>query len=176
LFVIKDSIHINAPIERCFLLSTNLALIAQVLEMRLVATRSSRTSGTIQGEDRLVWRGWKFGLPHMHESVITRFERPIFFQDAMGRGRFKQFQLDHHLSEVDGHTLLIDKLRFSLPLGLPGKLVAKYVIIPYLSGLLRKKMLLLKRLAEGEGWRQYLPEEDGVRRGTSNEESSVLAL
>jgi ligand-binding SRPBCC domain-containing protein len=162
LFVVKDSIHINAPIERCFLLSTNLKFVTQLFNMRLVAKRSSRASGTILGGDRLLWRGWKFGLPQTYESVITGFERPGFFQNTVEGGRFQRLQIDHYLSEVDGHTLLIDKLRFSPPLVWPGKIVARRLVVPHLSGLLRKRLVLLKLLAEGEGWRQYLT-EDGVR-------------
>jgi ligand-binding SRPBCC domain-containing protein len=78
----------------------------------------------------------------------------------MGRGRFKRFQHDHHLVEIDGHTLLNDKLRFTLPLGWPGKLVGKHVMVPYLCRLLRERMLLLKQVAESEEWRRYLPEDD----------------
>ncbi|MCU1318523.1 MAG: hypothetical protein JWP98_41, partial [Edaphobacter sp.] len=102
MFVVKDSIHINAPIERCFLLSTNLKFVTQLFNMRLVAKRSSRASGTILGGDRLLWRGWKFGLPQTYESVITGFERPAFFQNTVKGGRLQQLQIDHYLSEVDG--------------------------------------------------------------------------
>jgi hypothetical protein len=37
MFVVKDSIHIIAPIERCFLLSTSLALVERELGMHPVA-------------------------------------------------------------------------------------------------------------------------------------------
>jgi ligand-binding SRPBCC domain-containing protein len=159
MFTISDSIHINAPIERCFLLSTSIELVGKTLGMRPI---EGKTSGTIVEGDRIVWAGWKFGLPQMHESLITRYERPAFFQDTMARGRFKRFQHDHQLTEIDGHTLLNDKLRFSLPLGWPGKMVARHVVVPHLCRLLRQRMLLLKKVAEGDEWQRYLAEEDGV--------------
>jgi ligand-binding SRPBCC domain-containing protein len=159
MFTISDSIHINAPIERCFLLSTSIELVGKTLGMRPI---EGKTSGTIVDGDRIVWAGWKFGLPQMHESLITRYERPAFFQDTMARGRFKRFQHDHQLTEIDGHTLLNDKLRFSLPLGWPGKMVARHVVVPHLCRLLRQRMLLLKKVAEGDEWRRYLAEEDEV--------------
>jgi len=159
MFTISDSIHINAPIERCFLLSTSIELVGKTLGMRPI---EGKTSGTIVDGDRIVWAGWKFGLPQMHESLITRYERPAFFQDTMARGRFKRFQHDHQLTEIDGHTLLNDKLRFSLPLGWPGKMVARHVVVPHLCRLLRQRMLLLKKVAEGDEWQRYLAEEDGV--------------
>jgi ligand-binding SRPBCC domain-containing protein len=108
--------------------------------------------------DTILWTGWKFGMPQMHESRITIFDRPRYFQDVMTRGRFKFFQHDHHFVEIDGHTLLQDKLRFSLPGGWLGAQVAQRVMVPYISQLLRKRFYLLKQLAESEGWRRYLPE------------------
>jgi ligand-binding SRPBCC domain-containing protein len=163
MFVISDSMHIHAPIERCFLLSTSIDLVAETLQMRPV---SGRTSGLIVGQDRIVWKGWKFGLPQMHESLISGYERPAYFQDTMARGRFKFFQHDHHFTEIDGHTLLQDKVRFSLPLGWAGAMVAKYVMVPYISRLIRKRFYLLKQLAEGPGWKSYLAHENGPENET----------
>jgi ligand-binding SRPBCC domain-containing protein len=153
MFTISDSIHVNAPIERCFQLSTNVALVGRTIGMRPL---EGTADGMVRDGDRLVWTGWKFGFPQMHESLITRYERPIFFQDTMGRGRFSRFQYDHRLAEIDGHTLLSDKLRFALPFGWLGKQVARHVLIPYLCRLLRERMMLLKRIAETEEWRRYL--------------------
>jgi ligand-binding SRPBCC domain-containing protein len=155
MFTISDSIHINAPIERCFLLSTSVELVGRTLGMKPI---EGKTSGTIDADDRLVWAGWKFGFPQMHESLITQYNRPVFFQDTMGRGRFKRYQHDHQLVEIDGRTLLNDKLRFNMPFGWPGKMVGRYVVLPYMCRMLRQRMLLLRHLAESEEWRRYLPE------------------
>ena len=157
MFTISDTIHIHAPIDRCFLLSTHLELVGLTLGMRPVG---GTTEGTVVGGDRVVWSGWKFGLPQMHESLITRYERPDFFQDTMRRGRFKRFQHDHHFMEIDGHTLLTEKLRFSMPLGWPGKMVGRYVVLPHLSAAMRSRLELLRRVAEGEEWRHYLAEAE----------------
>ncbi len=157
MFTVHDSIHIDAPIERCFLLSTSIELVGRTLDMKPVA---GKTSGLIVANDRLLWKGWKFGFPQTHESLITRYERPVFFQDTMASGRFERFQHDHHFAEVDGHTLLTDKLRFSLPFGWPGKQVARYVMVPYIRRLVHQRMVLLKRVAESGDWRAWLPAEE----------------
>ncbi len=152
-FVLQDSILIQAPIERCFLLSTSIEVVAQTLAMRPV---EGKTSGMILANDQLLWRGWKFGLPQMHETLITGFDAPVFFQDTMGRGRFARFQHDHHFTETDSGTLLEDELRFSMPFGWAGAAVGQLIMVPHIKGLLRRRFALLKRLAEGEGWRRYL--------------------
>lgn len=159
MFTVSDSIHIHAPIERCFLLSTSIELVEQVLEMRPVEGSFRKTAGLVVEGDRIEWRGWVFGLPQVHESLITRYERPAFFQDAMARGRFKRFQHDHRFTEIDGHTLVVDKVKFSLPLGRPGKVVARWVMVPHIAALLRRRVILLKHVAESTEWKRYLPDE-----------------
>jgi ligand-binding SRPBCC domain-containing protein len=160
MFTISDSIFIKAPIERCFLLSTNIELVGQSLGMKPI---EGKTSGMIEADDKLLWAGWKFGLPQMHESVVTRYERPAFFQDTMARGRFKRYQHDHYFYEMDERTVLNDKIRFTMPLGFVGRLVGQFVLVPYLSRKLRRRLTLLRKVAENrKEWLKYLPEENGA--------------
>lgn len=153
MFTVSDSVHIRAPIERCFLLATDIGLVQQTLGMRPTAGKSA---GRVVGGDRIVWRGRLLGLPQMHESIITRYERPAFFQDTMVRGRFRRFQHDHQFIEIDGQTLLIDRMRFSLPLGVLGRVVGRRLLVPFVVKILRRRLSLLKIVAEGEEWRAYL--------------------
>jgi ligand-binding SRPBCC domain-containing protein len=157
MFTISDSIFINAPIERCFLLSTNIELVGQTYGMKPI---EGKRNGLFGAEDRLVWAGWKFGFPQMHESYVTQYNPPAFFQDTMGRGRFKRYQHDHHFYEMNERTVLNDKIRFTMPLGFAGHLVGKFVLVPYLSKRLRRRLAILKRVAENrKEWQKYLPEE-----------------
>ena len=153
MFRLKESIHVNAPIDRCFLLSTSIALVEQTIGLKPIR---GKTSGLIVGGDRLVWGGWKFGIPARHETLITGYDRPTFFQDSMGRGYFETFQHDHRFQEVDGYTLLIDVVRFALPFGPAGKLVGKHIVVPHVLGLMLQRFRLLKRIAEGPDWERYL--------------------
>jgi ligand-binding SRPBCC domain-containing protein len=155
LFRLKESIHVNAPIERCFLLSTSIDLVAQTLQLRPVA---GKLTGLIEANDQLVWRGWKFGIPVLHETLITGYTRPTFFQDTMGRGYFRQFQHDHHFHFIDGHTILWDVVRFSLPFGKPGHVAGKKIVVPHVLQLMKSRFALIKRLAEGDDGQRYIPE------------------
>ena len=157
MFTISDSIYINAPIDRCFLLSTNIELVGRTLGMKPL---EGKTSGLLVADDRLLWAGWKFGMPQMHESLITQYERPNFFQDSMGRGRFKRSQHDHYFYVMDERTVLNDKIRFTMPLGFLGRWVGQFVIVPYLSRRLRRRLVLLRKVAQNsKEWRKYLPKD-----------------
>jgi ligand-binding SRPBCC domain-containing protein len=165
MFVIKDSTHIRAPVERCFLLSTSLKIVERELGMHPAAatyvdeegvSRGTRTEGLVVGGDRVRWEGWQLGLPQYHVSLISEFEPNRHFQDRMIAGRFKSFCHDHEFTEIGGQVLLKDRIRFAMPLGIAGKLVGKYVMVPHIQGLLRRRFALLKRIAESEEWREYL--------------------
>ena len=157
MFTIGDSIFIQAPIERCFLLSTNVELVGRTYGMKPI---EGKTSGLVEADDMLLWAGWKFGFPQMHESVISQYEKPSFFQDTMTRGRFKRYQHDHYFYEMDGRTVLNDKIRFTMPLGAVGRLVGQFVMVPYLARRLRRRLVLLRRVAENQReWERYLPKE-----------------
>lgn len=156
-FTLADSLLVHAPIERCFALSCSLELVHEELGMDAV---SGKTEGFVVGGDIVRWEGWQLGLKHFHVSHISGFERPIFMQDTMLDGRFKTFQHDHHFREQTGvapATLLEDELRFSLPFGALGSLVAKTIMVPHIHKLMASRFARIKRVAEGEAWRRYLP-------------------
>ena len=155
MFRLKESIHVNAPIERCFLLSTNLELVQRTIRMRPV---KGKTAGLVGAGDHLTWRGIKFGVPAFHETLITEYDRPRFFQDTMERGYFRHYQHDHHFQWVDGRTLMYDIVRFSMPLGRVGREIGKRIVVPHVLELLTKRFEMLKWIAEGDDWQQYLPE------------------
>jgi ligand-binding SRPBCC domain-containing protein len=154
IFVLHHTILINAPIERCFQLSTNVEIVRRELGMKPVA---GRTSGLVTSADTIRWEGWQLGFWNYHVSLISAFDPPRFFQDRMIAGRFRSFQHDHHLQATPEGVLLRDELRFSMPFGLPGWIVGRLIMVPHIRGLLRRRFRLLKRIAESDEWRSYLP-------------------
>lgn len=162
-FVVRDSTVIRAPIERCFRLSTSIEIVQLELKMRPVR---GRTSGLVAGGDTIRWQGWQLGLPQFHESLIEEFRPYGFFRDRMIAGRFAHFEHDHRLVETQEGVRLSDELRFSMRWGWPGALVGRWLMIPHIRGLLRRRFALIKSLAEGDGWRRYL--EDATHAGPSS--------
>jgi ligand-binding SRPBCC domain-containing protein len=153
-YKLKASIHIDAPIDRCFMLSTSIPVVALALKMNPV---EGKTTGLAVKNDRILWRGWKFGLPQMHQSIISQYRRPDFFEDTMLRGRFKYFRHEHHFRFIDGQTFVWDEIFFSMHLSaLGGNLIADKIVVPHIMETLRTRHRILKRIAEGRDWQRYL--------------------
>lgn len=156
-FTLQMTEIIAAPIDRCFLLTCSIALVQEELGMTPV---SGRTSGLVRPGDTVRWEGWQLGLHHHHVSLISGYTRPTFLQDTMLAGRFRTFQHDHILRELPGgFTELHDELRFSLPWGFAGRLVARYVMVPHILRLMRSRFHRLRRIAATEAWKNYLAED-----------------
>ncbi len=175
---VHDKRFAYAPLERMWRLSTRVELVSETLGMDAV---DGVTQGFVQEGSRVVWRGWKFGLPTEHHTLITGFAPPhlagsaddladrnaefagqpvAWFQDSQEQGRFAFFQHNHWLRErtLPGGQLfteLEDEVHFGLPFGLAGELVARMVMVPYVKRLVRRRFARLRRLAEGDGWRDW---------------------
>lgn len=153
IFTLRDSILIHAPIERCFALSTSVEIVQQELHLKPVA---GRTKGLVALNDTVRWQGWKLGFWQYHVSLIDGFGPPHFFRDRMIEGRFRSFEHEHFFEVTPEGTMLRDELRFSLPFGVPGRLVARWILLPHIRNLMRRRFLNLKRIAESQEWKQYL--------------------
>ena len=163
-FVLRASILVNAPIDRCFLLSTSVAIVQEELGMKPV---EGRTAGLVQPGDLIRWEGWQLGLRHYHVSRISSYCRPTYLQDRMVAGRFAYFEHDHHFHATGAATLLQDELRFSMPAGPLGLVVGRLVMVPHIRGLMRRRFLKLKGIAETNRWHEYL-DQDAVSAGASS--------
>ncbi len=164
---IVETATIHAPLDRVFALSTRIELVQRTLGMQLVDTgvAGGITSGHITANSRVVWRGWKFGLPTAHHTLITAFEAPhttaagqtsAFFEDSQEQGRFRTFRHEHFFTETADETNLEDHIHFTLPFGPFGRIAAKLLLAPHIRKLARRRFALIKQLAESEGWREWI--------------------
>ena len=144
-FTLRMTETVAAPIDRCFLLTCSIALVQEELGMTPVR---GRTSGFVQPDDTVRWEGRQLGLHHHHVSLISSYQRPVFMQDTMLAGRFRTFQHDHHLTALPNDaTELHDELRFSMPCGFAGWLVARYIMTPHILRLMRSRFHRIRRIA-----------------------------
>ena len=158
MFVIRHQVVVHAPIFRCFALSTSVEVVHRELHMTPV---EGRISGLVQSDDYIRWEGMQLGFWNYHVSKIYDFEPPFYFRDCMIAGRFKRFEHDHQLTSGPDGTLLSDEIRFDMYLGPLGWIAGALILKPHITRLLHRRFRLMKHLAEGDGWRSYVPTEEG---------------
>jgi ligand-binding SRPBCC domain-containing protein len=145
---------INAPVERCFLLSLS-------VDLHVAAARSSRgtanaAEGTIGEGETLTFKGRHFGVRWRHTSLIEKLRPHSYYRDVMVAGPFQHLEHDHHFAAMDDGTRMRDDIRFSARGGLLGRLATRIYLRKRLKAYLMERNAMIKRLAESEDWHKYL--------------------
>jgi ligand-binding SRPBCC domain-containing protein len=156
---IQIETKIAAPPERCFLLSLNIDLHMESTDGTREVAIAGTTHGIIGPNETVTWRGRHFGFMLTHQSLISAYDPPHFFQDRMLRGMFKSFVHDHYCDiTIEGHTRMRDELRFAAPLGILGRIAETFVLRRYFIRFLKQRNDLIKQVAEGpqETWSRYV--------------------
>ena len=146
---------IRAPIGRCFDLSRSIELHMKSTERTGEAAVAGVTSGLIGLGEEVTWRARHFGIEQTMTVRITAFDSPNYFQDRMVRGAFRFFEHEHWFVERGDGTQMRDVLRFAAPVRVLG-LAVEPVLRGYLRRFLRERNLVIKEMAEGDGWRRFL--------------------
>jgi ligand-binding SRPBCC domain-containing protein len=144
---------IAAPIERCY----DLSLSVEV-HLRSAASTGERvvagvSSGVLKLGDHITWEARHLGLKHRLSMTISAADRPRMFRDELVRGPFRRLVHDHFFEQTDGGTLMRDVLELSSGLRPLDELVLK----PHLRRFLLRRNAVIKELAEGDDWRDYVP-------------------
>ena len=120
---IKLTTEINAPVQRCFDLSTSIDLHKIPASKSKEQAIDGRTNGVIKLNETVTCKAKHFGLWHKMKIRITEFEKPNFFVDEMIYGTFKSMKHRHEFIQNGNQTIMIDTFEFSSPLGVLGKIV-----------------------------------------------------
>jgi ligand-binding SRPBCC domain-containing protein len=147
--VVRVSIDIAAPPERCFDLARDVEAHVRSAGPTRERVVAGRTTGLLELGDAITFEARHLGLRRRLSAVVTSYDRPRFFQDRMTRGAFRFLEHNHHFyRNADGGTHLVDKLRFEVPYGPLGWLIGRYVVGPHLRRFLLRRAQWLKAEAE----------------------------
>jgi ligand-binding SRPBCC domain-containing protein len=134
------------PPERLFDLARSIDLHLDSQEHSGERAVGGVTSGLIgEGQD-VTWRARHFGIPLTMTSRITEFTFPSSFTDEQTRGPFKSFRHVHEFESTPGGTLMTDRVEFTAPFGLLGRLAERVVLRRYLQRLIRERGRFLSDL------------------------------
>lgn len=106
------------------------------------------TSGLINLNETVTWRGKHFGFYLTHQSRITTMNLHDDFVDEMERGKFKTFKHEHFFAEENGITIMKDKLQYETPFGIFGELFDILFLEKHLTQFLLERNKILKEVSE----------------------------
>ncbi len=108
------------------------------------------TSGLINVNETVTWRGKHFGFYLTHKSIIPVMEIPSYFVDEMVEGKFKSFKHEHSFIDGNGFVMMIDKIQYETPYGIFGKLFDVLILKKHLTNFITERNRVLKELAENQ--------------------------
>jgi len=149
--------EISAPIERVFDLARSIDLHMASTNWTGERAIEGVKTGLIGPGQQVRWRGRHFGVIVHHTSEITAYQSPTYFQDSMVRGLFKTFRHDHYFERIGERTRMRDALEFVAPLGILGIVAERLTLESHLRDLLRSRNATIRRVAESDEWRKFLP-------------------
>jgi len=134
------------PRERLFDLARSIDLHLDSQEHSGERAVGGVTSGLIgEGQD-VTWRARHFRIPSTMTSRITQFTFPGSFTDEQIRGPFKSFRHVHEFESAPGGSIMTDRVEFTAPIGLLGRLAERLVLRRYLHRLIRERGRFLSEL------------------------------
>ena len=147
---IKVLTTIKAPIQTVFDLSRNIDAHPQLANFTKETAIAGITSGLINFNETVTWRGKHFGVYLTHTSRITAMNFYNYFVDEMEEGKFKSFRHEHIFNEKDGITIMKDKLYYEVPFGFFGELFDFLYLKNHMINFILERNKTLKALSENE--------------------------
>lgn len=139
---------IKAPLEKVFDLSRSVdhhLISASQTREKAVA---GKTTGSLELNEWVTWKGKHFGVWLKHTSILTEFEYPVHFVDKMQSGHFKFMEHHHMFKHHEQGTLMIDKFIYEVPYGFVGKILNKLFLKNYMDKFLKSRNNSIKMAAE----------------------------
>ncbi|MFC5626782.1 SRPBCC family protein [Algoriphagus winogradskyi] len=141
--------EINAPIERCFDLARDVDFHKLSTEKTKEITIAGRMHGLCELGDTVTWEANHLRVRQQLSIVITKFEKPYFFEDKMTKGAFKSMRHEHFFERIDKITRMTDYFHYQVPYGILGSFFDKIILRKYMTDFLLKRNSKLKSIAEG---------------------------
>lgn len=141
---------INASKKVVFDLSRNIDVHQNSVSKTNEKAIAGTTSGLINLNETVTWKGKHFGFYLTHTSKITEMELYDYFVDEMTKGNFKSFKHEHSFIEKNGKTVMIDNLIYETPFGFFGKLFDRLILKKHMVNFLKTRNAFLKNLAENQ--------------------------
>jgi ligand-binding SRPBCC domain-containing protein len=145
---IRIATSINAPPERCFDLARDVAAHVRSTIGTDERAVGGVTVGLLELGDEVTWEARHLGIRQRLTVRISRFERPLLFEDVMVRGAFASLRHVHEFVPRDGETTMLDTFTFESPLGPLGAIVDRLYLAGYMRRFLVSRANELKRMAE----------------------------
>jgi ligand-binding SRPBCC domain-containing protein len=146
---------IAAPRERVFDLSRNVSVHKVSMRKYGESLVHSGSNALMELNDMVQWQAKHLFRNRKLKVKMSAMNAPLFFRDEQVDGDFKMMKHEHYFKAVDNGTIMIDQFWFESPYGIFGKIFNRFFLVNYMKQLLSERNAFIKKIAEGNQWKQY---------------------
>ncbi len=139
---------VKAPIQKVFNINRNIDIHQNSATGTNEKAIAGVTSGLINLNETVTWRGKHFGFYLTHKSRITVMNFYDYFVDEMEEGKFKTFKHEHFFEEQNEVTTVTDKLCYETPFWVFGQVFDYLFLKRHLANFLLERNRVLKEISE----------------------------
>ena len=156
--LIHETVHVRAPVARCFDLTRSVDLHVDSSPGIAARAVDGRRTGLSTEGDWTVWSARFFGLRFRMTTRIEHFTPPHRFEDRLMRGLLRRFTHAYRCDPLpDGTCALSDHLTVEAPFPPFGRLVERLYLQRRMRILVRQRLHAIKTVAEDDTlWPRYL--------------------
>jgi ligand-binding SRPBCC domain-containing protein len=147
---------IAAPQDRVFDLSRSLDLHKASMKQYNESIIDGKMTGLLELNETVTWTAKHLMKQRVLKIKMTKLHRPEYFIDEQENGDFKMLKHEHYFKAVDNGTIMIDQFHFEIANGLFGRIFNTIYLENYMTKLLNERNETIKKIAEGNLWKQYL--------------------
>jgi ligand-binding SRPBCC domain-containing protein len=151
--IIKINTNYYAPIEKVFDTNRNIDIHQQSASKTKEVAIAGITTGIINKNETVTWKGKHFGVFLTHQSVISEMIFPTYFVDEQLKGNFKSFKHQHFFEQKENYVEVTDILEYETPFGILGKLFDRLMLKKHLTNFIIHRNSVLKNLTEKQAFR-----------------------
>ncbi|RVU91597.1 SRPBCC family protein [Flavobacterium columnare] len=145
---LKITTNYFAPIEKVFDSNRDIDIHQQSASKTKEVAIAGITSGLINKNETVTWRGKHFGFYFTHQSIISEMNFPTYFVDEQLKGHFKSFKHQHFFEQKENYVVVTDIVTYETPFGIFGKLFDRFLLKNHLTNFILHRNRVLKKLAE----------------------------
>jgi ligand-binding SRPBCC domain-containing protein len=147
---------IAAPQERVFDLSRSIDLHKSSMKKYDESIIDGKQTGLLDLNESVTWTARHLFKQRVIRVRLTKLQRPDYFVDEQEEGDFRMMKHEHFFKPIENGTILIDQFHFETPFGFFGKWINELYLEKYMTRLLNERNQVIKQVAEGNLWNQYL--------------------
>ena len=160
--VIELQTAVAAPIAVVFDLTRSIDLHAVSTSCSGEVAVAGCTTGLIGLGQQVTFEATHFGIRQQLTAEVVQYDRRHHFRDTMLRGAFRRFDHDHDFAADGDTTLMTDRFDYTSSFGFLGRFADTVYLKRYMTGLLRERAEVIRRVAESDEWTSYLPTDNLV--------------